>query len=593
MVVALVLASCGPAVPEEEEEEVVTEEEEEEEVMEEEEEEVAADVPKYGGVFTFAYGSGPYTFDEAHMGHRIYARTLFWTNDQTGIGNWARGPAGTGEVTWRYTLFPGQLDYDMLKMEVFESFEMPDPNTHIFHVRKGIHWHDKPPWNGRELDADDVLFTMLRLWNIETSRSHYQNYPWDENLESITAPDKWTIVVKYKPGRSGIVWEIIANHITVVPKEIAELDGTEWGSEYLKDWENSIGTGAFILTDYVDASSVTLERNPNYWDTDPVGPGKGNQLPYIDGIKWLVIPDASTRYAALRTAKIDWEGYVSWEEQEALAQTNPELQYLSSPAGTNTALHLRVDKPELPFDDIRVRHALMLAIDQQAILDDYYGGHATMLSSPVAGIPEYDGIFIPLDQLSETIQELFEYHPDKAKQLLAEAGYPDGFQTTILTTSTSADLLSVVKDYWEDIGVELILDVKESGAFTSLLYKYEYDIVIGSIIATLPFKLQSFTKEIAYSFSRNDDPYIEESYWYMAETYWEPEKRAARLREVIPYILEKSWKVLLPYPVTYTYWQPWVKNYHGELSVAYVDYWNFQKYIWIDQDLKEELTGER
>ena len=68
-------------------------------------------------------------------------------------------------------------------------------------------------------------------------------------------------------------------------------------------WRNAVGTGPFILTDYLSGSAATLVKNPDYWATDPVGPGQGNQLPYIDGIQYLIIPDVSTRQAALRTGK--------------------------------------------------------------------------------------------------------------------------------------------------------------------------------------------------------------------------------------------------------------------------------------------------
>ena len=70
------------------------------------------------------------------------------------------------------------------------------------------------------------------------------------------------------------------------------------------NWRNSVGTGPFVLTDFVSGSQATLTRNSSYWDKDPVGPGKGNQLPYIDGIKMLVLPDPSTRLTAMRTGKM-------------------------------------------------------------------------------------------------------------------------------------------------------------------------------------------------------------------------------------------------------------------------------------------------
>ena len=89
----------------------------------------------------------------------------------------------------------------------------------------------------------------------------------------------------------------------------------------------NVGTGAFMITDFVPGSVATLKRNPNYWDKDPIGPGKGNALPYIDELRYLIIPDASTREAAMRTGKIDQWGLTGdqWETVNTLKKNVPAL----------------------------------------------------------------------------------------------------------------------------------------------------------------------------------------------------------------------------------------------------------------------------
>ena len=82
----------------------------------------------------------------------------------------------------------------------------------------------------------------------------------------------------------------------------------------MTNWKNSEGTGPFILKDYVAGSQVIMVRNPNYWMTDPIGSGKGNQLPYLDSVRCLILPDASTRQAAMRTSKIDVLSGQLWED---------------------------------------------------------------------------------------------------------------------------------------------------------------------------------------------------------------------------------------------------------------------------------------
>jgi peptide/nickel transport system substrate-binding protein len=587
VVAALVLASCGPAVTEEEEEEVVTEEEEEEVMEEEEEEEEVVEQANYGGMFAFATSQGPQIFDEAQARRHI-AQQLNFTNETLLRGDWAKGPAGTSEASWIYTIFPAP---DLQTGAVLTHFEMPDPTTQIFHVREGIYWHDKPPADGRELTADDVVFSILRSWNIPTDQSHRLNYPWDTHLESVTATDKNTVVVKYLPGKAGIVFEIIVEHLSVVPVEIADMDGTEWGSEYLKDWKNSIGTGPFMLTDYVQSSSTTFTRNPNYWAKDPVGVGEGNQLPYLDGIQWLVIPDVSTRLSAIRTGKIDWLPGVGWEDADGLLATSPELSNLKYASGYGITLNWRVDQS--PFTDIKVRQALSMAVNQSEIAETYYGGNAELLSWPIANILEYREMYTPLDELPEETRELFEYHPDKAKQLLTEAGFPDGFKTSIVCIASQTDLLAIVQDAWADVGVELVLDVKEYGAYNTLLLSKNYEIFMSGQVGYLPFKFFYSRSDSVYNFSQVNDPRIDEAYVLNAEGYFNFPEKSQRMYELSPYMLSQAWQLQLPGADSWAFWQPWVKNYHGEVQVGYNAPWTFTHYIWIDQDLKEEMTGKR
>ena len=112
-----------------------------------------------------------------------------------------------------------------------------------------------------------------------------------------------------------------------------------------------------MLTDYVNASSLTFARNPNYWRTDPIGLGKGNQLPYAESVKILIIADASTRLASVRTAKNDVMHLVNWEDAASIQSTTPQLKYKKYLAEAANGIFMRTDKPELPFKDIKVRRA--------------------------------------------------------------------------------------------------------------------------------------------------------------------------------------------------------------------------------------------
>jgi len=452
-----------------------------------------------------------------------------------------------------------------------ESWEIPDDHTVIFHIRQGVHWHDKPPVNGRELIADDFVYSYLRNYNTKGTW-HYTQWPRElvDALE-VTAPDKYTVVVKAPSPVAAEILRVGGNWEFVVPREMVELHGD------MTDWRNSCGTGPFELVDYVNMSSATFVRNPNYWQKHP---WFGDQLPYVDSMKWLIISDLSTRVAALRTGKILALG-VTWDEAEALIRTNPELKWKENPPRGSYIIGMRTDKPELPFKDTRVRQALNLAFNNQAVIDDYYSGYAEMIDYPVSNYPENRLMYTPLEELPEVAQELYGYHPEKAKQLLAEAGYPNGFTTSIICTATQVDLLSIVKDNWEKIGVILNLEVREVPVYRSIDYRRSFEeMFMGTSISYWPRSWNNFIPENYLNNSMIDDPVMNEAiqYWVDNSIDWEGCNRVAK--EAFLHAFEQAWYVPIPAAYSFTFWQPWFKGYHGQ---------TFLHYTWIDQELKKEM----
>lgn len=580
MVVALLLVSCGPAV-EEEEEVIVTTEEEEEVVVPEEEEEVAPapEGPEYGGEIRIAFSSGIQGFDEALS---LNPYTLGIHNEDLLTGDREKGPGGTGETSWIYmTLVPPHLRTGALAT----GWEVPDANTLIFNLRKGVRWHDKPPVNGREFVADDVVFTMNYIWSAPLAY-HSTAWPYDQYIESVETPDKYTVVINCQPGKIGWVHEVVGDYLKILPHEVID----EYGD--MNDWENVVGTGPFILTEHVPGGTTTLERNPDYWMKDVFHPE--NQLPYVDSVKILIIPDTSTRIAAMRTGKIDRLYSLNWEEAADLIKTNPELEYVKYVSSSTSALWMRVDKPELPAYDLRVRQALSMAIDRQLMVDTLYGGEAELLTFPVTNIPELRHMYNSLEELPESTRELYEYNPDKAKQLLAEAGYPDGFQCEVIAYSGVVDTISVLKDYWSKIGVDLDIVVKEYGAYVGMAYtqRYKEMIWIGAN-GSIPAGYIYLQPKSMLNFSKVDDPTINEAFVRISEDYFDYYERGRHMKEIGPYILEQSLNVQFPAPYTYTFWQPWVKDYYGEVSIGYINNHNWTGYVWLDQDMKEGMTGRR
>jgi len=588
MVATLVLASCGPA---EEEEEVTLPpvgEEEEEVQPSEEEEEVTQPLekPGYGGIFIQCWGRDALYFDEA-QGLCYYAITVPLTNECLFQGDLLKGPGGTREASWVYNMDPHP---DNIAGGLAESWELADPETIVFHIRKGVHFHDKPPTNGREMTADDVAFSLNRLWQTPGAY-HYMAYNWELHGETIEATDKWTVTIKCKPGMTGRVYRFAIWYSHIVPHEVVDQYGN------MGDWRNACGTGAFMLVDYVDASAATFVRNPDYWMKDPRYPD--NQLPYADGVKQLVIVDLSTRLAAIRTGKVDslveLTGALLWEDAQQLMKSNPELKWGKALTGTAAGLFMRVDRPELPWYEKKVRHALFMAVDQQEIADTYYSGQAVAFAWPVLPIPEFADMFVPLEQFPASIREIYEYNPDRAKQLLAEAGYPDGFKAEVVCVQAHTDLLSITKDYWSKIGVDLQIDVRETGAYTTIGFKRTHEeMYVSGVNPTVWSTFSRLEKDQGYNYSCINDPLIEEAWRKITEAYFDEPLKRQIYKELAPHLLEQAYILPLPAYYVFTPWQPWIKGYNGEILVGSLgSLTDFAKYVWIDQDLKEEMTGRR
>ena len=585
MVVALVLASCGPEVTEEEEE-VITEEEEaitEEEVVVTEEKEMVRDSlgrlvekPRYGGVLNLTLSSDIRMFDGVKQLNTQYS-TMNLTNEDLLIGDITKGPRGTGEASWTGSSF---FDFGMSTGCLAESWEINDDETVIiYHIRKGVHWHDKPPVNGREMTADDVVSSIKRVFEMPLA---YIGKGIGERPISVTAVDKYTVELKANPGELGTIVSRISDGMWILPPEMVELHGD------MSKWEHSCGTGPFELMDFVPGASAMLVRNPYYWGTDPFHPQ--NTLPYLDSVKFLIIVDASTRVAAMRTGKTDFLT-VDWEQARELRETMPNLTQKGILYQANDVIGAKVDKPELPFHDIRVRHALSMALDRQAIADYLYGGEAAILTHPVTPISEFMDVYTPLDQLPQNIREIYEYHPDKAKKLLVEAGYPDGFKTEIVCLAHMTDVLAVYKDYWSKIGVDLKIEVKELGAYMSLLYMRKHNEMIHVTQGIYnPFRLQHYDPAALTNLSMNNDPRIIEARKTIFANYFDAPKKKQVLREITPYILEQCYYFTPPLRKVYHVWQPWLKGFEGETCIGLYNNWKWAMYAQLDVELKQELV---
>lgn len=245
----------------------------------------ASNTPKYGGTMSFLEPTDIRSFDDVNP-WICYCWSIMLTNDSIFQGNWVDGPAGSGKMSWLLSGgFEGMPQWMTAGLAPTWEASATD-NSMTLHLRQGVHFFNKAPVNGREMTADDVVYSIKRQWTIPTAFLK-NTYP---APTSVVKVDKYTVKVTWG-SFADMTNDImqVGGLVEVWPHEVFDTYGNA------QDWRNSNGTGPFMITDYVKNSSATFVKNPDYYLTDPLGPGKGNKLPYVDGIKMLIIPDISDR----------------------------------------------------------------------------------------------------------------------------------------------------------------------------------------------------------------------------------------------------------------------------------------------------------
>ena len=554
-----------------------------------------SEAPKYGGTLTTLVSGDITRFDTIWGPPGASPVTLaiepLWS------GDWAKGPAGgygTSETDWTLRgddLFAYKTGYiaETTKWTIDES---KAEGIITYQLRPGVRYALNPASEasrlvaGREVTADDVIAHMKRTIT-DPAAYFYRTNP-EIRVAQFTKTGPREVTVKLPLDALVTAISRFGDSTGIQPQEVIQKYGN------MDNWKNAVGTGAFQPTDYVAASQVVFTRNPNYWMKDPIGPGKGNQLPYLDSVRFLIVPDKSTQHAALRTGKLDtlFAGYgLSWEDALQMRKTTPSLMEIEVPAQGGPT-HIRIDKP--PFNDVRVRRAMIMSIDLESIRKNLNGGLGQINTFPFNYTKAYSPIYVDPSgpDVPASVKELYVYNPEKAKQLLKEAGYPNGFKTSILLTASGADYYSIYKDMWAKVGIELRLDIRESGAISAILNRNEHESMSTSgwnpygSFYTLP----TFYGEGYPNVSNIHDPFIDKSMANIRKAANTDIVESMRLMRVLikDYILDQVYAIPVPSAPTYSFWWPWVKNYSGEQFMGYINI-RWPQWVWIDQEMKKKM----
>jgi peptide/nickel transport system substrate-binding protein len=444
--------------------------------------------------------------------------------------------------------------------DLAESWTQPSETTYIFKLRKGVRWQNKAPVNGREVTADDVVYSVERFKTVTGNANAYML----SSVDKVEATDKYTVRFTLK---EPYVWflDMLANShaVAIIAKECVEKFGD------LKRPESVVGTGPWMLDSYRPNVGYTFVRNPGYFLAG---------LPYIDKVEVSVDEDNASRLAAFIAGKYDlgWEyqGVINrtdWMQlKDTLKQKRPRLQTVEYPNAVMNHISMRTDKA--PFSDIRVRRAMSLAIDRQGYIDAVYEGAGAMNPPVPTALKEWS---VPMAQLGEGAR-WYKHDPGQAKKLMAEAGYPNGFQATMDFCTYGSQILidgvQLVLKYLKDIGIDVKLNTKEYGAYISTTFYGKFDsIAFGPQTGFQEpdnFLFGQYYPGELKNQSHINDPIVADMLIRQRRTH-----DVARRREVVyeiqRYLARQQYYVQIPSAIQIAVWDAVVKNYGPNVSYDY------------------------
>ena len=539
--------------------------------------------PQYGGTITFRMNSNIANFDPFY-GDTLIGVPNAWMENLV-ADDWTLDPA-----VFDYEIGYRPSDYNVGNLA--SSWEFTDPSTYVIHLRQGIRWQTLAPANGREFIADDVVFHYNRMLGRGSGYTkispYYASVAIWANLTSITATDKYTVVFKWNITNptlivGGIQQPGISNAIEC-PDAVKQ-----WGD--VTDWHHAIGTGPFILQDFVSGGSATLVKNPFYFAHDERYPQ--NQLPYADKLSLLIIYDDATSIAGLRTGKIDAMESMTPTQAQTVAKTNPEILQKAIPLGTELSINPRNDVK--PFSDIRVREALQMAIDIPTIAKTYYGGQASLVPATLTEA-SMTGWSYPYDHWPQTLKDTYTYNPAGAKKLLSDAGYPTGFNTdVIITNAGDLDLVQIVKSYFAAIGVNMTVQTMDNVSFNASVYaQHKFDAMAMRSQGEIGLNYDPFRQLLKYqsgyqsNLSIVADPVFDAFYnKAMAANSLDAVKQV--VVDANKYVAQQHFVVSISQPSVYHLYQPWLKGWDKQSNAISNDTLMgfYAARFWVDQNLKK------
>lgn len=357
----------------------------------------------------------------------------------------AGAPAAIDEVVYA-NVFEGLTrigENGEVQPALAESWDVSeDGTTYTFKLREDVKFHD-----GTDFDAEDVVFSLERARSDASENAQKGLFA---AIEKVEAVDPRTVRITLSRPAGDLLFNLGWGDAVIVAPESAGTNKTQ-----------PVGTGPFRFGNWNRGSNLTLERNPDYW----------GEAPALERATFRFIPDPAAAVAAMLAGDVD--AFPNFPAPEALPQLEADPRFAVVVGSTEGETILSTNNAKPPFDNPKVRQAIAHAIDRQAIIDGAMFGLGTPIGTH----------FAPHHPAYEDLTGTYPYDPEKAKALLAEAGYPDGFKATIKLPPPSYARRGgeILASQLRDVGIELEIVPVEWGVWVPEVFtNKDYDLSIVS-----------------------------------------------------------------------------------------------------------------
>lgn len=464
---------------------------------------------------------------------------------------------------------PGKNWYDDQKMApgLAERWEMPDRNTFLFHLRRGATWHRATDAGHAEpFTSADVVHTINYL---KENRGKVNDSSYAANIAKAEAVDGFTVRMTLSLPNPDFLNDVY--NIEIAAKHVADSG---------KQLENvAIGTGPFMLRQFETATGFKLARNPNYWL-------QGQGLPYLDGIVGHSMTDRGAVIAAFAADNLDMMNAEDKVQFGTVQNVRPGLSYERFYGQYSYGGYFAMDVP--PFNDVRVRRAINLALDRQAMLETAAFGEGVINPPAVYGWKK--GYALPQEELLK----LPGYNPQtkqqdiqEAKRLLAEAGYPNGFAAKISYGSASTNpkpIAEVMASQLKMLGINLTLVPLDRASYAAAIRDESWEMAIASPGSrdSRADLFEQFHSKGTFNKRGAKDPELDA----LLERYTAEFDVAAAQRLFHQFqrrVYEQAYFIGAFERASYTIYQPWVHDVLNNYGANPIPYWGPPR-AWIDVD---------